>query len=57
MVDAKSLAQNKTVHVKIKRWKEFVWRTKVMMGLIRLADLISWFNIEVEMEEPEDERI
>ena len=57
MVDAKSLTQTITVRVKIKRWKELVWRTKIMMALIRLAAWISWFNIEIELGEIEDEKV
>jgi hypothetical protein len=46
--DAKQMANNITLHVRVKRSNEWEWRLKVGLWLIRLAAWVMWMGIEIE---------
>lgn len=48
-VDARELAAQLTLTVKMRRANQWLWRVKVASWLIRLAAVVMWVNIEIEV--------
>lgn len=47
-LDAKRLARQVTLTVKVKRYQGWRYRLTLAKGLIRLAAWIAWVNVELE---------
>jgi hypothetical protein len=48
IVDAKELAGNITINIKVTRYNQWQFRYNLGLWLIQLAAWIMWINIEVE---------
>jgi hypothetical protein len=50
-LDIKPLAQNITLHIKLKNLRQWQWRVQLAIWLIRLADWVMWGNVRLEVED------
>ena len=48
--DAKAMAHNLTLTVRIQRMAQWRWRIKLGFWLIQLAAWVMWVNIEIDEE-------
>ena len=51
ILDAKNMAHHITLTVKFQRMRQWRWRCWLGVQLIRLAALIMWVNLDIDMED------